>query len=234
MTEDAFIKYLKALPALAKHDTGKMAAYRRACGQRLVESRGCQDFASVSTRPADFLTVTLVSQFSSEKIAKGRHHKEYPRRGSIGAAWAACCKARKAEDDPHAFYKKRQENLANGKPPANVPSIHERFRTLLDAELELDGMGELAYRLGGLVRMLVAEDIPIDVIQLAWDLRQWRAESRYVQERWAKAFYAPRPSGAEDAAPEALDPGHDEQPEPEGQETDDADRSPHYSESCPE
>jgi len=41
------------------------------------------------------------------------------------------------------------------------------------------------------MRMLVAEDVPVDVIQLARDMRGWRAETRYVQERWAKAFYSP-------------------------------------------
>jgi CRISPR type I-E-associated protein CasB/Cse2 len=69
--------------------------------------------------------------------------------------------------------------------------MHERFRTLLDAELVVDGTGELAHRLCGLVRMLVAGEVPIDVIQLAHDLRGWRADNRYVQERWAKAFYSP-------------------------------------------
>lgn len=188
MSEDKFITYLKALPNLAKYDTGQLAAYRRACGQRFAESKGCQDFAAISTRSTDFLAVTLVAQFSSDKIEAKKHHRE---KQNIGAAWAAYCKSRTSDDDPHVFYRRRQEALANGQSPPNVPSIHERFRTLLDAELELDGTGELAYRLRGLVRMLVAEDIPIDVIQLAHDLRGWRAESRYVQERWAKAFYAP-------------------------------------------
>jgi CRISPR type I-E-associated protein CasB/Cse2 len=87
------------------------------------------------------------------------------------------------------FYAQRQSALARGRDAPQPPSIHERFRTLLDAELEIDGTGELAYRLRGLVRMCVAADVPIDVIQLAHDLRGWRAESRYVQERWARAFY---------------------------------------------
>jgi CRISPR type I-E-associated protein CasB/Cse2 len=191
MSDDKFISYLKALPHLAKYDTGQVAAYRRACGQRLAESKGCQDFAATSARPSDFLAVTLAAQYSSDKIKSGAHHSAYKNKGSLGAAWAAYCRNRKKEDDPHTFYKRRQESLASGNAPANVPSIHERFRKLLDAELELDGTGELAYRLRGMVRMLVAEDIPIDVIQLAHDLRGWRAESRYVQERWAKAFYAP-------------------------------------------
>lgn len=101
--------------------------------------------------------------------------------------------------------------------PSNVPNIHERFRTLLDADLELDGTGELAYRLRGLVRMLVAEDIPIDVIQLAHDLRGWRAESRYVQERWAKAFYAPPYVKQADAKEDDAEI-HNDDPEVEDQE----------------
>ncbi|KXK11337.1 MAG: type I-E CRISPR-associated protein Cse2/CasB [Fimbriimonadaceae bacterium] len=188
MIQDRFLTYLASLPTLARFNTGQIAAYRRACAQRLAESKDCQDFAAISTRPTDFLTVTLVAQYSSDKIEAKKHYRE---KQNIGSAWAAYCKARNSEDDPHQFYRRRQEALANGISPPNVPSIHERFRTMLDAELELDGTGELAYRLRGLVRMLVAEDIPIDVIQLAKDLRGWRAESRYVQERWAKAFYAP-------------------------------------------
>jgi|GEM_PF-4436495 len=191
MSEDTFIRYLNTLPSLANHDTGQISAYRRACGQRCVESRGCQDFLNVSSRPADFLTLTLVAQYSSDSIKSKRHAKKYENKGSIGAAWAAYCKSRNAEDEPYVFYRRRQEALAKGQRPPNVPSIHERFRTLLDADLGLDGTGELAHRLRGLVRMLVAGEIPIDVIQLAQDLRGWRADSRYVQEQWAKAFYAP-------------------------------------------
>ncbi|GMV90132.1 MAG: hypothetical protein AMXMBFR81_30620 [Chthonomonas sp.] len=191
MSEDRFLTYLASLPILAQFNTGQIAAYRRACGQRLAESKGCQDFYAVSSRPADFLTVTLAAQYSSDKIKGNGHTTTYNNKGSIGAAWAAYCRKRKPEEDPHTFYKRRQDALASGDMPANIPSIHERFRTLLDADLELDGTGELAYRLRGLVRMLVAEEIPIDVFQLARDLRGWRDESRFVQERWAKAFYAP-------------------------------------------
>jgi len=212
--DDPFIRYLYSL----KHqDTGTLAALRRACGQRFAESRNCQDFASVSTRPADFLTATLAAQYSAAQIQGGKHHTTYKGRGSIGAAWARYCRERGPEQDPATFYRRRQDALTRGQDPARPPSIsiHERFRTLLDAELELDGTGELAYRLRGLVRMLVAEDIPIDVIQLAHDLRGWRAESRYVQERWAKAFYSPPSSGK--SAKEASD----EQDETEELETQD-------------
>jgi len=193
--EDFFIRYLYSLKY---EDTGTLAAFRRACGQRLATSRNCQWFASVSTRPADFLTVTLVAQYSAAQIQEGKHHKNYERRGSIGAAWASYCSKSDPEKDPAVFYRKRQEDLEKGKTPKPPPSIHERFRTIFDAEMDLDGTGELAHRLRGLVRMLVAEDVPVDVIQLAYDLRGWRAESRYVQECWARAFYSPS-NGKSDA-----------------------------------
>jgi CRISPR-associated protein Cse2 (CRISPR_cse2) len=208
--DNPFIRYLHSL----KHeDTGTLAALRRACGQRLIESRNCQWFASISQRPEDFLTATLAAQYSSEKI---RSDKRWPfsRKGNIGVAWSDYCRRRTKKEDPATFYAKRQDDLASGRSPANIPSSHERFRTLLDAELERDGTGELAYRLRGLVRMLVAKDIPIDVIQLARDLRGWRAESHYVQERWAKAFYGP-PRGTADQTKESeeLQSGDDEQEE---------------------
>lgn len=200
--DDPFIRYLYSL----KHeDTGTLAALRRACGQRLAESRNCQDFASVSTRPSDFLTATLATQYAAAQIQGGKHHTTYKGRGSIGAAWARYCRERDRKQDPATFYRERQDALAKGQDPPRPPSIHERFRTLLDAELERDGTGELAYRLRGLVRMLVAEDIPIDIIQLAYDLRNWRAESHCVQDRWAKAFYGP-PSGVAGQTKESEEP----------------------------
>ncbi|MEW6533422.1 MAG: type I-E CRISPR-associated protein Cse2/CasB [Thermodesulfobacteriota bacterium] len=214
--KDPFIGYLSSL---RHEDTGTLAALRRACGQRLAESRNCQWFSSVSTNPHDFLTATLAAQYPSDKIKKGQHTCEYQHKGSIGAAWAEYCRKRKKEEDPAIFYAKRQADLAGGRSPANIPSIHERFRTLLDTELEWNGTGELAYRLRGLVRMLVAAEIPIDVIQLAHDLRGWRAESRYVQERWAKAFYSP-PSRGKSATATSDEQGETEELETQDQEED--------------
>lgn len=186
---DSFIRYLHALKY---EDTGTLAALRRACGQPLAASRNCQWFASISTWPEDFLTVTLAVQYSTEQIRRGKHHtEEYDRQGSIGAAWARYCRESDPEKDPAIFYRKRQECLEKGLTPKPPPSIHERFRTLLDAELERDGTGEMAYRLRGLVLMLVAGEVPIDVIQLAHDLRRWRADDRHVQQSWARAFYGP-------------------------------------------
>ena len=185
--DDPFIRYLHSLKY---ENTGTLAALRRACGQRLAESRNCQWFASISTKPTDFVTATLAAQYPSDTI-KNDKRWPYKGEGNIGVAWAEYCRMQKKEHDPVTFYAKWQSDLVSGRTPDNIPSIHERFRTLLDAELELNGTGELAYRLRGLVRMLIASDVRIDVVQFARDLRGWRAESRYVQERWAKAFYGP-------------------------------------------
>ena len=217
--KDPFFKYLGSLK---REDTGILAALRRASGQRLAESRECQWFASVSRRPEDFLTATLVAQYPAAQIREGRHQGSYQYRGSIGAAWAAYCRKRDPEQDPAAFYRRRQEAMAAGLDPPRPPSIHERFRTLLDAQLDADGTGELAYRLRGLVRMLVAEDIPIDAIQLASDMRGWRAESRYVQERWAMAFYGQSSVDKSDDQ-DVGEVDETETPEIQGQEDENAD-----------
>lgn len=215
--DDPFIRYLYSL----KHeDSGTLAALRRACGQRLAESRNCQWFASVSTRPADFLTATLAAQYPTDKIKKDKHSCGYPRKGSIGAAWVRYCRERDKEQDPANVYRQRQEALSRGQDPSRPPSIHERFRTLLDAEMEIDGTGELAHRLRGLVRMCVAADVPIDVIQLAYDLRGWRAESRYVQERWAKAFYGAQTAGENGQQQSPNTDGEDEETKSEEEEND--------------
>jgi CRISPR type I-E-associated protein CasB/Cse2 len=167
----------------------------------------------------DFLTVTLAAQYSSEAIKNDRRWP-YGGKGNIGTAWAEYCRKRKKDEDPGTFYRRRQDDLARGRPPASIPSIHERFRTLLDAELDRDGTGELAFRLRGIVRMCVAAEVPIDVIQLARDLRGWRVESRYVQEHWAKAFYG-QPRGAAVSETQGSEEPQDrhEQEEPEEQES---------------
>lgn len=200
MSEDAFIRYLTALN---HENNGTLARYRRACGERWPGP--CPElgqFGEPGRKLAiDFLTLSLATQYKSETIKKsglpsshrsGKRSKwPFKGEGNFGTAWAAYCRIKEKQKDPHTFYKNRQKALAAGHATENIPSIHERFRRLLDAEIELDGTGELAQRLRGMVRMLVSADIPLDVIQLAHDLRRWRAESRYIQERWARAFYAP-------------------------------------------
>jgi hypothetical protein len=234
MSNDPFMTYLYSLKY---ESTGNLAALRRACGQPWARNGPYEiayfyrwDIGPVDIGlAADFLSLTIAAQYSSEVIKHSglRSNKNSAKRtfwpfrseGSIGKAWARYCRVRDPEKDPATFYRRRQEALANGNNPERPPSIHERFRTLLDAELEVDGTGELAYRMRGLMRMLVAEGIPIDVIQLAHDLRGWRAANRHVQEQWARAFYAP-PVGGKSASEETDEQYEDTVSEMQDEEED--------------
>jgi CRISPR system Cascade subunit CasB len=64
-------------------------------------------------------------------------------------------------------------------------SIEQRFVALLDADEE-----QLAHHLRQMVQLLKAEDgIRIHWVELLTDLRRWNDDDRWVQQRWARAFY---------------------------------------------
>lgn len=62
------------------------------------------------------------------------------------------------------------------------PSIEKRFIALLDAD-----ESQLAHRLRQMVVLL--KDYSIDFDALRQDLLSWNIPDRFVQVRWAKAFY---------------------------------------------
>lgn len=64
------------------------------------------------------------------------------------------------------------------------PSIEHRFVQLLDADEE-----QLAKRLRQMMALLKSEAISIHWESLLADLCQWNQDKRYVQHRWARAFY---------------------------------------------
>lgn len=69
-------------------------------------------------------------------------------------------------------------------------SIERRFTSLLDAD-----EGQLSHRLRQMVTLLLSEGAArIDWAELLNDLTYWNSRERYVQRRWARAFYAPAPS----------------------------------------
>jgi len=69
-------------------------------------------------------------------------------------------------------------------------SIERRFSSLLDAD-----EGQLSHRLRQIVTLLLSEGTArIHWPQLLNDLTYWNSRERYVQQRWARAFYAPTPS----------------------------------------
>ena len=62
--------------------------------------------------------------------------------------------------------------------------VERRLIALLNAERE-----DLDDHLRHAVAQLRAHDIAIDYVQLMRDLRSWSAEERWVQRRWARAFW---------------------------------------------
>lgn len=83
-------------------------------------------------------------------------------------------------------------------------SAQKRFISLLDAHPD-----DLPYRLRQAVALAKSHDAPVNWFQLLEDLLHWRTGSRYVQQRWARAYWAPqKPSNeneAREASPAATD-----------------------------
>ncbi len=85
-------------------------------------------------------------------------------------------------------------------------STERRFITLLDA----DTAEQLAHYLRQMVQSVRAEDGPyIYWAVLLSDLCKWNDSQRYVQRRWARAFYhyLHTPDGANDGAPDTAKEG---------------------------
>lgn len=66
--------------------------------------------------------------------------------------------------------------------------LPEPLKRRLDALLAAPS-DELFPHLRQLIRMLKAEEVPVDWEQLLWDLRNWDQEDRRVQWRWSRSFY---------------------------------------------
>lgn len=71
-------------------------------------------------------------------------------------------------------------------------SIEARFVALLNAHPD-----DLKHHLQHAVGLLRAEEIPVDWVQLLDDLQHWESERRWVQRRWARAYWGYRPRTAE-------------------------------------
>jgi CRISPR system Cascade subunit CasB len=68
---------------------------------------------------------------------------------------------------------------------ADSKSIETRFIALLDADAD-----QLSHRLRQMITLMSSHTIAPDWAQLNSDLRWWRHADRYVQQRWARSFYA--------------------------------------------
>jgi CRISPR system Cascade subunit CasB len=81
-------------------------------------------------------------------------------------------------------------------------SIELRFAALLDSDED-----ELPHRLRQAVSLVTADQIAVDWPQLLIDLIGWGSDARYVQQRWARAYWSATHIGSSSAdAPSA--PSH--------------------------
>lgn len=71
-------------------------------------------------------------------------------------------------------------------------SIEKRFVVLLNCHQD-----DLPVHLRHGVSLLKSKEIPIDWSQLLRDLRGWWHEDRYVQRKWARAFWSEKTTAAE-------------------------------------
>lgn len=81
--------------------------------------------------------------------------------------------------------------LARKQSGGNIDSdegLPEPLKRRLDALLAAPS-DELFPHLRQLIRMLKAEEVPVDWEQLLWDLRNWDQEDRRVQWQWSRSFY---------------------------------------------
>ena len=71
-------------------------------------------------------------------------------------------------------------------------AVERRFTNLLGVDAE-----DLHLHLRHAVSLLKSKDVPVDWRQLLDDLRRWGHEDRWVQRRWAQAFWGGIPQSGE-------------------------------------
>jgi len=63
-------------------------------------------------------------------------------------------------------------------------STERRFVAMLSSTRE-----DLAYHLRQMIGLLRTKEVPVNWLQLLPDIQDWNADSRFVQRRWASAFW---------------------------------------------
>lgn len=79
-------------------------------------------------------------------------------------------------------------------------SVERRFISIIEADAD-----ELPHRLRQMMTLLSSEGIVPDWNQLYVELRQWNHPEKYIQQRWASSFYAPKPRASQENRDEKED-----------------------------
>lgn len=78
----------------------------------------------------------------------------------------------------------------------NSGGPERRFKSLLETDF-----ADLDVPLAALVRLMKAHDVPIDYVSLLSHLQHWDQPSQWVQDRWARDFWAWQPSNLPSVTP---------------------------------
>lgn len=73
--------------------------------------------------------------------------------------------------------------------PEREKGFDRRFEVLLDAD-----EAQMPFRLRQIVRLLKQAEVPVNWAQLLRDLLYWNHIDRFVQEKWARAYYSAAPA----------------------------------------
>jgi CRISPR system Cascade subunit CasB len=157
---ERFVEYLEKLEA--GQDRAALAALRRSLGKSPGQAAEAHRHVLWVSPPSwEEPAYYLVAGLFALHPASWRKEKDDNQLTNFGASFA------------------RMKSKADSE-----SSIERRFVALLNCHAD-----DLAEHLRHAVGLLRSNEIPVDWAQLLRDLRKWGHEDRFVQRRWARAFW---------------------------------------------
>lgn len=186
---------------IARHcisSSKQRASLRRNQGDPLEDARDVEWFRNFMARwheqpemqgtPSDGIVFLVATLFADDRAALDyiAKNEELPvGQRNLGASLDDVEKVR--DNDAH-----NAKLSLKPDPQRRESRFERRLRMLLDADLAIDGKGELAFRLRQCVRLVLAERdgrTRIDWARLLYDLSRWNYDTRPARREWAQSFY---------------------------------------------
>lgn len=170
--EERFVEYLEQLERAEDH--AALAALRRSLGKSPGEASGAHQYVLRFNPPVrEEAAYYLIGALFALHPKTWQREEGAKRATNLGASFA--------------WFNREVER----------ESIEKRFVALLDCHAD-----ELPEHLRHAISLLRSKEIPVDWVQLLRDLKYWEHEDRFVQRRWARAFWG----GAEEENISATQP----------------------------